>query len=107
MNCMLGDVEPVCEGAAAAHDHVAGGRAQPSRGEGVERKQPPEVFLGDTQALQWRGRHRPAGEAPPGAVLVVEEREDRRVTVELGDRGEGALGAPHDEQVVVRDRDAR
>ena len=46
------------------------------------------------------------GEAPAGGVLVVQQREDGRVGVQVGDGGERALGAAHDQQVVVREADA-
>lgn len=41
-----------------------------------------------------------------GGLLVLQEREDRRVRLEFRDRSERAPGAVHDQQVVVRKGDA-
>jgi hypothetical protein len=45
------------------------------------------------------------GEAPGGALTVVEERVDRGRRRDIGNGGEGAFGPPHDQQVVVGEGD--
>ena len=89
--------------AAAQHD-VAGLRSQALHGERVEGQQSPEGGLTNAESLQRRGGYRSPGEASRGCLLVIEQGEDRRGVVELGDRRERPLGPAHHEQVVVCER---
>ena len=49
------------------------------------------------EPLEWGGCDRTAGEALVGALLVVEQRDDRRPPVEVRHRRERSLGASHHE----------
>jgi hypothetical protein len=91
----VGHAYTVGERAAAAEHHVAGGQSQALDRERVERQQPPEARLADAQPLQWGGRDRASGEAAARPRFVVEQREDRRLVEQFGDRREGPLGAAH------------
>jgi hypothetical protein len=74
---------------------------QPTHGCGVERQQTPEGGLAHTYVLKWRGCYRAAREAVISALLVVEQSEQRRLRVQIGDRGKGALSAAHYQQIIM------
>ncbi len=91
---------------AAARDHevepVERQRAHRPREDGQERAEAP---LGQAEALQVRSAHLAPGEAPLGALDVVEQGVDRRFGPAVRDRLEGALGAASDQQVIVDEGD--
>ena len=102
MDGFRGNSHPVGERAAAAEHDVAGRQLELPHCPRIQREQPSESPLTDAEALQRGGVDRAAGEASADAGLVVEQREDRRVGIQVGDRSERPLGATHHEQVVVR-----
>src|SRR6202007_647591 len=104
VDCSSWDSQSVGEGAAAADDHAARRRGKPSTGPRVEWQQAPEVALADAEPVERRGVQRTPSKASAGALLVVQQREDRTLRIRLCDRSERPLGAAHDEQVVVGER---
>jgi hypothetical protein len=76
------------------HRQVAGGAR-------VKGEQAPEALLTDAQALKVGGVDLTVVKAAVGALVVEQQRVDRRLGPAAGDRGEGPLPAAHDEQVVV------
>ena len=106
VNGAVGNANAVGEGAAAAQHDIRLRKLQPLDRERVERQQASECRLAHPEALEGRCRDRVTRETPVRALLVVQQREDRSLGVEVGDRGERALGAAHDQQVVVDQADA-
>ena len=105
MNRPGGDAHAVSEGAAAAHDDIAVGQLQPADRPWVERQQAPEVALADAETVQRRGMNVASGKATARTLLVVEKSEHWRLRKDLCDRRKGALGAAHNQQVVVDESD--
>jgi hypothetical protein len=93
------------ERAAAAQHDVARRRREPADRPRIERQQPPETALVDAEAIERRGVNVVRCEAPVGARLVVQQREDRRARIHLGDRRKRPLGAAHHQQIIVSKSD--
>jgi glycosyltransferase involved in cell wall biosynthesis len=93
----------VCEGAATRDNALETVQVQTPRRGGKQRQGSTEVLLADAKALQRGGRHGPVDKAPVRTRLVVEQGCNWGVGPNVADRGEGALGTPHDQEIVVNE----
>ena len=91
---------------ARARDHdVVGAEVDRLHRVRVERQQAAEGLGRGAQPLEERRVDVPVREPALRPLLVVDGREDVRLRVEVAQRGEDALGAPHVDEEVVDERD--
>jgi hypothetical protein len=93
----------VGERTATAEDNVAGRKPETLDGERIQWQQTPELGLADAQALKPGGVDRALGKASVRATLVIQKGEDRSAREQVGHGRECALGAAHDQKVVVNE----
>ena len=104
VSCVFSPTHAVREGAAARDDQVVFTNRQLRNRPWKQGQQAPETVLPCRRPLQVRGANAPMGEAIVRSGAVVEQRINRSVGKAVSDRGERALGATHDEKVIVHQR---
>src|SRR3954471_666583 len=93
----------MCEGAAAGDNQVRFAERKPLSRKWQQRQQSPKAALSEPNPLQPRRHDLMVGETTLGARLVVEQCRNRGIGPTRRHRPEGALGAPHDKQVIVNE----